>query len=126
MGRTAVALIVIAGVAVLVFVMVGHPKWSLPAAMGSAALLILALNRFFFPSSFSIDEEGITARYLIKTEHRKWSELRRFLHDRNGAFLSTRASRSRLDAFFGVHVLFGERGAEVIEQIRSHWREARA
>ena len=85
----------------------------------AACVHVLSLNRYFFPSSFIIYEEGVTASYLLGTQHRRWSEVRRFSADRHGAFLSTRSRRSRLDAYRGVHLLFGSRREEIIRRIRS-------
>jgi hypothetical protein len=81
-------------------------------------ILVLALNRFFFPSHFSIDAEGITASYPLRRLRKRWADLRRFVVDANGGYLSARARGSRFDAFGGMHVLFGEQRQTVIEQIR--------
>jgi len=91
---------------------------------GFAALtLLLFLNRFFFPSRFVIDDEGITARYPLRCLRLPWKELRRFDHDHRGGFLSTRARHTWRDARRGMLVLFGGREREVIEQIRARLPE---
>ncbi|UCD76615.1 MAG: hypothetical protein JSV91_06755 [Phycisphaerales bacterium] len=86
----------------------------------SVVILALALNRFFLPSRFSIDEQGITAWFPLRRRRFRWADIRRFVHDANGGYLSTRTRRSRLDAYTGLHILFGTRDREVIEQIRNH------
>jgi hypothetical protein len=83
------------------------------------AVLFLSLGRFFFASRFILDGEGVTARYLLRTQRCRWSEVRRFCHDSRGAYLSTRSRPSRLDAYRGVHLLFGPVREEVLEAIRS-------
>ena len=92
-----------------------HPGWSLLAAL----VLVAALNRFFFPSRFTIDANGITARYPLGRRRLEWHRLRRFLHDARGGYLSTRATASRLDAYRGTHLLFGSSRARVVELIQA-------
>ncbi len=86
----------------------------------SVIVLVGALNRFFFPSRFTIDPEGITARYPFRTQRFQWGDLRRWAVDRHGCYLSTRARRSRLDAYRGMHVLFGRCREAVLDGIRDH------
>ncbi len=108
-----------AGVAILAlslatFAMFVHFAWA-PLAAG---LLVVSLNRFFFPSSFTIDEEGITAQYPLRRLRLRWIDVRRFVHDRNGGYLSTRARPSRLDAYRGMHLLFGEQREAIVQCIQ--------
>ncbi len=86
----------------------------------SVIVLVGALNRFFFPSRFTIDPDGITARYPLRNQRFRWGDLRRWAVDRHGCYLSTRARRSRLDAYRGMHVLFGRHREAVLEGIRDH------
>ncbi|MHC4414166.1 MAG: PH domain-containing protein [Planctomycetota bacterium] len=83
-------------------------------------VLVAALNRFYFRSRFSIDAEGITARYPLRTQRFRWNDLRRFVVDERGGYLSSRSRRSWLDAYRGLHVLFGRQRESVIERIRAH------
>lgn len=85
----------------------------------AVVLLVVSLRRFYFPSRFTIDRQGITASDLLGTRRLAWSEVRRFCQDRHGAYLSTRSCPSRWDAYRGVHVLFGSRRVEVLAAIRS-------
>lgn len=114
-AATAIALGAVAALAVAAGVLGGGVGWGLLAA----AFLVLALNRFLLPSRFEIDDEGITARYPLRRQRARWTELRRVVHDRHGAFLSRRARPSRLDAFAGLHVLFGAERVRVLEAIRA-------
>ena len=90
-ARTVLGLVIIAVLAALAANLMGHALWALPWA----ALMVVILNRFFFSSRFSIDGEGITARYPLKRQ------------------------RTRLDAFGGMHILFGEQRETVIARIRA-------
>ena len=64
-------------------------------------VLVAALNRFFFPSRFRIDAEGITARFPLRTQRFRWLDVRPFSVDEHGGYLSTRARRSRLRGELG-------------------------
>jgi hypothetical protein len=109
------AIAIILGIAAAAWLSFGI-AWGIAAAI----ILVLALNRFFFPSRFEIDEDGITARYPLRKQRFRWTELRRFVHDEHGGYLSRRAQRSGLDAYSGMHVLFGQQRQGVIERIRQH------
>jgi hypothetical protein len=102
-----------------VFVSTG-PAWGILTVLA----LVLALNRFYFPSRFEIDRHGVAARYLLSRKRYEWSSVRRFLWDARGAWLSTRGSGSWLDAYSGLTVLFGSHRPEVLKLIRRHMDEA--
>ncbi|MHC4142370.1 MAG: PH domain-containing protein [Planctomycetota bacterium] len=91
-------------------------EWSVLAL----AVLVLSLNRFYFRSRFHIDPDGITARFPLRSQRCRWADIRRFMVDDHGGYLSTRAKRSWLDAYRGLHILFGRQRPTVIEQIRTH------
>ena len=76
-------------------------------ALLSIFVLVVRLNRFYFPSSFSIDSEGISAKYLLNSQYINWNDVKRIVNDENGAYLSERTISSRWDAFRGMHILFG-------------------
>ena len=68
-----------------------------------------SINRFFLPSTFKIDEDGITASYPLRSMRLKWKDLRRFLVGEQGGLLSRRARSSSMDVFTGMlkSVVFG-------------------
>ncbi|MCZ6445794.1 MAG: PH domain-containing protein [Planctomycetota bacterium] len=113
-GAAVGAVVVVIAVTGAIYLAFQSIAWSLLALV----VLIATLNRFFFPSRFSIDPDGITARYLLRTQRYRWKDLRRFVVDKRGGYLSTRSRRSWLDAYRGLHVLFGEHRTSVIERIR--------
>ena len=113
-GAAVAAAVVVIAVTGAIYLAFQSIAWSCLAVI----VLVAALNRFFFPSRFSIDPDGITARYLLRTQRYRWKDLRRFVVDKRGGYLSTRSRRSWLDAYRGLHVLFGEHRTSVIERIR--------
>src|SRR5688500_10817974 len=80
---------VAAGAIILSVAAAVYISFGLAWAVCAALLLVVSLNRFFFPSQFAIDQEGITARYPLRQQRLKWNDLRRFVHDRYGGYLST-------------------------------------
>jgi len=105
-------ILAMAGVTMLSF----GPWWATAACL----ILFLALNRFYLPSSFAVDATGIVSKFPFREQRLAWNTVRRFLHDSQGGFLSTRGVSSRLDAFSGLHILFGSQRNEIISLIESH------
>ena len=91
--------------------------------MVAAIVLVAALNRFYFRSRFEMDSTGITARFPLRTQRVRWSDTRRFVVDAHGGYLSSRSKQSRLDAWQGMHILFGLQRTAVIERIQAHLGE---
>ncbi|MCH8829561.1 MAG: hypothetical protein IID45_08295, partial [Planctomycetes bacterium] len=85
--------------------------------VASGVFLFLMLNRFFLPSHFSVDQEGVTARFPLRTLQYRWTEVRRFLHDENGGYLSTRRRGSLLDSFRGIQLIFAGNSETVAARI---------
>jgi hypothetical protein len=111
--------LLILALASAIYVSMGNLSWSILAVL----VLVLALNRFYFPSRFMIDHDGISARYLLSRKRYEWSSVRRFLWDRRGLYLSTRGRRSWFDAYSGLTVLFGVHREEVLALVRRHMHE---
>ena len=118
-GRAVVAIALIAGLGVAAGLMGGGPWWGIAAA----AVMLISLNRFFLPSRFVIDAEGITASYPLRRQRMKWVDLRRFGSDRWGGFLSTRARGGWTDSVSGMHVLFAEDHEPIVAAIRGRMPE---
>lgn len=130
-GHAALALAVIAAVGVLTYGLlryggVGSASGGLTDgqcvlwAVLTAAVLFLSLHRFFFPSHYEIDSEGMTYRHLLGRQRYRWDQFHRFLVDERGGFLATTAYRPRLRPLQGVHVLFDGAREEAIRLIRQH------
>ena len=96
-----------------------HAGWGFFAAI----VLLVALQRFFLPSEYRVDAEGITARLPWRTQRCRWVAVRRFEHGERGGFLSSRARASALDAFRGMPLLFDRHPEEVVACIRRHLPE---
>ena len=83
----------------------------------SAIVLFAALGRFYLPSEFAIDEEGVAARCGWSRRKCRWPDIRRFIHDGGGGYLSTRARGSAFDSLRGIHLLFGADREAILARI---------
>lgn len=105
---------VIALAAWLSALIMGQLAWGVFAS----GVLVIACNRFYFPTRYELTAEGITARFPLKTIRYRWVEIRRFVYDQNGGFLSRRARGSFLDDYQGISLLFPKDSGKVIQWIR--------
>ena len=120
--RMLMAIVIILAIALLIYVTSEIFLWSVFAVI----ILTMALQRFFFPSRFSIDSAGITAQYLLGKKRFDWQFIRRFNYDANGGYLSTRKTPTRLYAYRGMHLYFNADRKEIIERIKSMIETAKA
>lgn len=114
-GATVFALAVVGGMVWMVGEIMENPWWGLLPA----GFFLVTLQRFFLPSEFCIDEDGVTAKFTFTSLKYAWKEIRRFQHDGRGAFLSTRRCPSLFDSFRGMHLMFADNREQVIERIES-------
>lgn len=117
-GRAILGLVIIFIAAYAIAGWVERAEWQLPIGLGSAFVLLLSVNRFFLPSTFSLDEEGITAQYPLRRQRVRWTEIRRFLAGPRGGLLSRRARASTFDVLSGVQLFFNEHRDEQVATIR--------
>lgn len=94
--------------------MMEQPAWGMFAFI----VLVVACNRFYFPTRYELTAEGITAGFPLKTIQYRWAEIRRFVYDHSGGFLSPRARGSFLDEYRGISLLFPRDSGRIIQTIR--------
>jgi len=118
-GAAVLSLCVIAAMAWLAASLMNSIWWGLFAFL----VPCLTLRRFFLPTEFRIDEQGIKATNLGSRKSLAWSQVRRFVHDAAGGYLSTRRMPSSLDLFRGMHLLFDGNREQVIETLQRFTQE---
>ena len=122
-GRAMLAIAAVLVCGLMVATSFQNPLTGMLTGGGAMVVLLLSLNRFFLPSSFAIDEEGISAAWPLKRQRMAWTALHGFAHDAEGGYLSKAVCPSRWDILLrgnGMHVLFGTHGASIINRIRNH------
>ena len=112
-GAALAAGTVILALSSLAAVTMQSPWWGI----FSVVFLFVALDRFFLPSEFSIDGDGVVAHCGLSRRACRWRDIRRFNHDGHGGHLSTRVRSSALDSFRGIHLVFGENREAVVARI---------
>ena len=117
-GVCAAILTVVTGV--LVGRIVADPTVGPLAAGGAMLFLLISLNRFFLPTHYRIDEQGIHARFPLRQRSLAWSEIRRFPHDHEGGYVSARERGGAFDTR-GVSLLYHGHATQVIALIKSRW-----
>ncbi|MDP6778292.1 MAG: hypothetical protein QGI83_16170 [Candidatus Latescibacteria bacterium] len=80
----------------------------------SFCLLTGALLRFYVPTRYRLDDDGVEVSFLGVERVTPWSRIRRIRSDRRGAFLSPFDRPSRLDAYRGVYLRFSGNRDEVM------------
>ena len=96
---------------------------SKPFTFLSVIIMLGSLSSFFFPVTFSLDEEFVTVRSPFTTKRKRWVEFKSFWVDRHGVLLSPFARRSRLESFRGLYIRFSANRDEVVEFVRRRWQE---
>ncbi len=87
-------------------------------ALVGAIVLLLALNSYFLPVTFTFHQRGLTVdKRLFKAEY-QWSQFRRWLRTSGGIVLSPFSQPSWLDNFRGVHLLLPEDDSAIVDWLQ--------
>jgi len=89
----------------------------------AVCVLIATQATFFFPSTFSIDADGIRAKYPIQRKYYRWSQVRRVMFGKDSCCFFTRKKPSTLDGFSGLPVLYGAKRDEIEAVIKQYLPE---
>lgn len=93
----------------LVYYMTG---WAWFAVLG-VLILFGSLAKFYFPTRYTLDEEGVTVKTTTQTLKKPWSMYRSSYRDKNGVLLSPFVEPSRLENFRGLYLIFDNNGDDV-------------
>ena len=114
LAKTGLLAAIVAGLAVGVFSSFGGIGYGLLTLV----VLLGALSRYWLPTRYRLDCEGMRNRHLGRQRLRCWDEFTRLDVHRDGVFLSPFVRPSRLDAFRGCFLrCYGNRD-EVIDFAR--------
>ncbi len=110
-GKSAVAVS-----AVVISVIFG--AWYMESYLfGALAGLVMfgSLAKFFLPTTYTFDVEGVTVKTTTHTLTRPWSMFRSFYTDKNGVLLSPFIGPSRLENFRGLYITFADNRESVLQ-----------
>lgn len=94
--------------------------------VASLAVLFLSLSRYFLPTRYRIDEEGVEVASWMGRSRRPWHGLRSYAADARGVSLTPYARRSWLEAYRSLRLLYGRnsrgpiRRPEVLAAVAAH------
>lgn len=97
---------------------VGFEHWFY--GLFSLGALTASLSRYFFPTRYVLNGEGVHSEHLGLKQRRFWVEFRRADEHRDGIFLRPSARPGRLDSFRGVFLRFDQNREEVARFVRCH------
>ncbi len=81
-------------------------------------IMFASLAKFYFPTSYKLDNKRVTIKTSTQTLHKEWSLFRSFYPDKNGILLSPFTSPTRLENFRGLYIMFNDNRDEVIDFVR--------
>ena len=92
------------------------------AGFGALASIIMffSLSKFFFPTTYTLNSNGVTVKTTTQTFTREWGRFNSFYADRYGVLLSPFARPSRLESFRGLYITFGANRNDVVAYITAH------
>ncbi len=97
---------------------VGYVAISPYAAVIVVAAVLISLSDFLLPVRFELWPDRAVCRMLLKSAEIKWADVKRCYLDDYGVKLSPLGTASRLEAFRGVYLRFGDNESEVIEAVK--------
>lgn len=105
---------------VLLGLVVSYVMFQTPVfALVALVLFTSALAEYLFPVRYEIDARGASSRTLVGRTRIEWDRVRKYYLDDHGIKLSPLSGGSRLEAYRGVYLRFGDRREEVVEAVRT-------
>ena len=93
----------------------------LAAGILTLLLLLASISDYLFPIRFRLNDTGIEASGPLFTRRMRWREVRQVRRDSLGVKLSPLSRRSRLEAYRGIYLWFGDNESEVMDVIAHSW-----
>lgn len=90
-------------------------------------VMLLSLAKFYFPTRYGFDSEGVTIGTTTQSIRKQWSQYRSYYPDKNGVLLSPFSEPSRLENFRGLYIMTErDKREEVIRYVEEHIGKGRA
>ena len=81
-------------------------------------VLYLSVAKFYFPTTYSMNTEGITVKTTTQKLFKPWSMYRSYYPDKNGVLLSPFTRPTRLENFRGLFVMFDGNREEILAYLK--------
>jgi hypothetical protein len=93
----------------------------------AAVVLVIAVAPFLLPTRYTLDDEGVEERRMLRRRTRRWADLRRVQIGPEAALVSPFAAPNRLDRYRGLIVMFdGADRAAVVSFLKEKVRREAA
>ena len=84
----------------------------------SIIFLVGSLSPFFFPTTYTINDDGINIKTVFRKSSKNWGYYKSYYPDKNGILLSPFPHPSRLENFRGLYVRFNNNKADVVNFVK--------
>ncbi len=84
----------------------------------SITILVCSLAPFFFPTTYTLQDDCVIVKSLLRRFSKEWDSFKSYYPDRNGILLSPFPQPSRLENFRGLYVKFDRNKTEVVDFIK--------
>jgi hypothetical protein len=111
-----------AGLAVAIIAVIAGVVGTVDWFMGLLGTLLLlnSISDFLFPTRFSVNEFGVSARSLLRSANRPWDLLGNWSRQPTGFSVAGRSSKRLLRRLRGVEIRCFEQQGEVEELLRQY------
>lgn len=113
--KTALLVGVVALAAAGVYATMGSVYW----AAAAVVFLALGVYDYWLPTTFRLDERGVSSRTLFFARKKRWDEVRSLHPDARGVLVSPFPAVTRLDTFRGLYVRFDGNREAVLAVLRA-------
>lgn len=83
----------------------------------AAAIFLVALTTFFFPTRYTVDERKVTIKYLFTLKERNLSAFRSVFPGQRGVLLSPFLVPTRMENFRGFYLRYARDNKEEVDKI---------
>ncbi len=83
------------------------------------AVLVGTQSTFLFTTRFTISEDGLKAKYPLRTKFYTWEQIRRATFFKEACFLFSRKKPSNLDGWSGIAVFYGADQDKIVAAIKA-------
>ena len=90
----------------------------------SLIVLFSSLSKFYFPTTYHLNESTVSIRTTTHTMVRPWTQYRTCYPDKNGILLSPFIQPSRLENFRGLYLIFENNDDDVTTFVRARLGKA--
>lgn len=117
-SRPLAAVVLISG-AVVLGVLIARGTQDLLLGVAAPLFVLASLGSFLLPTEYRLSRDAVEVRSLGVARVRPWNEVRRVVDEGGSVLLSPFASRSWLDPYRSIRLLYGGNRDQVLEFVQA-------